>query len=181
MPLTDATLPIMNISPLVLTFAAQSMTVPLASLFHWPVIGALEPWMISIAIPGMVFLFIAVIVGFGLWHSTETEKARQATIRLALEKGLPLPPDLLKRQPVPPELLKELLKAGPPKADLKGNDRRFGLINVALGIGLFVALRAMPYQTGGAEWFALIPFLIGVALLVNWALTKNPGNGDPKA
>ena len=102
MPLTDATLPIMNISPLVLTFAAQSMTVPLASLFHWPVIGALEPWMISIAIPGMVFLFIAVIVGFGLWHSTETEKARQATIRLALEKGLPLPPDLLKRQPVPP-------------------------------------------------------------------------------
>lgn len=181
MPLTDATLPIMSISTLVLTAAAQSMLAPLASLFNWPVIASLEPWLISIAIPGMVFLFVGVIVGLGLWHKTETEKARQATIRLALEKGQFVPPELLKGQPVPPELLKELLKAGPPKADLKGNDRRFGLINVALGIGLFVALRAMSYQTGGAEWFALIPFLIGVALLVNWALTKKPGEGDPKA
>jgi hypothetical protein len=120
----------------------------------------ISPFLIPILVPAIFFLFIASMVGMGLLSKTEQEKARQATIRLAIEKGQPLPP--------------ELLKEGAPRE--KADDRKAGLILVAVGVGSFIALRVADFiDVRNIEWFAAVPFLIGVALLINHALqAKKP-------
>ena len=141
---------------------------PLASSsdFHLPASFAeFSPLLIPILVPAVFFLFITCMVALGVVKKIEQEKARQATIRMAIEKGQPIPPEMLaeKQFQIPPELLKA-------KAP---DDRKTGLILVAGGIGSFVALRAVDlFQIHGIEWFAAIPFLIGVALLLNYALQQ---------
>jgi hypothetical protein len=133
---------------------------PLASLFSIHpahVLAEFTPLLIPILVPAVFFLLLNCMVGIGLIAKTEQEKARQATIRLAIEKGQPLPPELVK-EGVPPK---------------KTDDRKSGLILIAVGVGSFVALRVADFfDIHNVEWFAAIPFLIGVALLVNCALQK---------
>ena len=149
-------------SPLSTAFASLSPAglLPLASSFdiRFPHgFADVSPILIPILVPAVFFFFITCMVAIGVLSKTEKEMARQATIRLAIEKGQPLPPELLKGG-VPPE---------------KGDDRRAGLILIAVGIGAFIALRIADFvNIHNIEWFAAIPFLIGVALLLNCALQK---------
>jgi hypothetical protein len=83
------------------------------------------------------------------------------TMRTMIEKGQPIPPELL--QPHEPKRR--------PKSDL-----RSGLVLIAIGIALLV----MFYHLGGASRAAgLIPLLMGVAFLVTWKVEANK-NGDSK-
>ena len=70
------------------------------------------------------FAFIVAIVAVNSANARKKAELHHATIRLALEKGQPLPPELLN----PPA-------ACEPKR--KFNDRKAGLILIAVGIGLY--------------------------------------------
>jgi hypothetical protein len=121
-----------------------------------------------IPILGIVTPF-AFVLGMAAIHTraeARKQKLRHDTIRLAIEKGQPIPADLLEGEP----------------AQKRRDDRRKGIILLAVAVGLFVLLdqcgtaivaTGAGIHAGGLKWAALIPGLVGVALLVNWALTRH--------
>jgi len=128
-----------------------------------------SPYLIPIA--GMAFVFGIILVG--ALEKAHREKLRHDTIQRALEKGQPLPPELF-GQPgpqLPPEFFKTFAKR--PR-----DDRRGGLIAVAVGIGLFLFFGAT--QSDDFKWLGLIPGLVGVALLINWVLERHEKKGADK-
>ena len=132
---------------------------PHASVGYMSIEG---PFLIPIA--GMAFALGVIIVG--VLEKAQKERLRHETIQRALEKGQQLPPELLEGKP--------LRRAR--------DDRRGGLIAIAVGIGLFVFFGAMRADgiPDGLKWLGLIPGLVGVALLINWALERGEKNGEPK-
>jgi hypothetical protein len=116
--------------------------------------GTLIP-IVAIAAP---FLFAFAMVAIGASADARKQKLRHDTIRLAIEKGQPIPADVLE------------VDASKKKRD----DRRSGLILIAVGVGSFFFLRNFTGFAGerGLEWAALIPGLIGVAMLISWALDR---------
>jgi len=103
------------------------------------------------------------------------DKLRHETIQRALEKGQPLPPELLEGKPLPSEFFALFARKA-------RDDRRGGLIAIAVGVGLFVFFGAMRAEgvPEGLQWLGLIPGLVGVALLINWALERGEKNGQDK-
>lgn len=111
----------------------------------------LGPFLIPLAGMG---LGLAGII-FGSLDKMQKRRLRHELLRVALEKG----------QPLPPELLEE------PPARRGRDDRRSGLIALAVGAALYLFLGALiPEQ--GVKWVALLPGFIGLALLLNWALER---------
>jgi hypothetical protein len=118
------------------------------------------------------FLFLAaIILGPRYLRSREREKLHE-TLRIAYEKG----------QPVPPELITALVKepAGDRGMPTPDADFRRGLVMVFVGIGFAVAAFAL-YQgisvfSEQGAWITAqsvaavgaVPGLIGVAYLVLW-------------
>ncbi len=133
-----------------------------------------SPFIVPIA--GMAFVLAIVLIG--ALEKAHREKLRHDTIQRALEKGQPLPPELFGQpgQSLRPEFFK-MIAQRPPR-----NDRRGGIIAIAVGIGLFVFFGAMRAEgvPDGLKWLGLIPGLVGVALLVNWALDRGEKNGPDK-
>jgi hypothetical protein len=114
------------------------------------------------------FVFVIAIVAINHLNARKKAELHHETIRLALEKGQPLPPELLS----PPA-------AAEPKA--KVSDRKSGLILIAVGIGLyffFLGIGGALNLPPGVQWVALIPGLIGVALLINWVLERGGARND---
>jgi hypothetical protein len=113
-----------------------------------------EEILIPIAFFGTVALIIWLVVSFR--HRGRADK--QQTIRLALEKGAELTP----------ELMKSISEPEPPK----NRDLRNGLIWLALGVGLALCGLAVPDPSGnalrGCLSGAAFPFSIGVAYLIMW-------------
>ena len=107
------------------------------------------------------FVFVGFIVGMKIFNDLKTKELHHETIRRALEKGQTLPPELLN--------VRDSAAMKP-----KSNDRRAGLILIAVGAGLYFFFGGMTdfggIHSAGLRWVALIPGLIGVALLINWAL-----------
>lgn len=114
------------------------------------------------------FVFVIAIVAINHLNARKKAELRHETIRLALEKGQPLPPELLN----PPV-------AAEPKS--KVSDRKSGLILIAVGVGLYAFFAGIGGDLRvpmGVRWVGLIPGLIGVALLINWYFEKDgPKNG----
>lgn len=110
------------------------------------------PWVAIIAVGGGILLTIVVIVG-GLLIAHHRHKQLHETARLALEKGVPLPPAFA-----------EEAKPSEPAEQSRYADIRSGLILVAVGIGLYVFLGALVGRALGLV--GAIPGLIGVALLL---------------
>jgi Domain of unknown function (DUF6249) len=112
-----------------------------------------------IPLVGIVFLsvfgapvLIVILIGmFALLVS----RSRQRTIRMLVEKG----------QPVPAELL-----APATRAVRRRSDVRRGVVWTMVGLGLMVWLAAVNDWEGGAWSFGLIPFLIGLGYLIVWKL-----------
>ena len=112
-----------------------------------------------IPLVGIVFLsifgapvLIVILIGF---FALLVSRSRQRTIRMLVEKG----------QPVPTELLAPATRAGRQRSDV-----RRGVVWTMIGVGLIVWLGAVNDWEGGAWSFGLIPFLIGLGYLIIWKL-----------
>jgi hypothetical protein len=111
------------------------------------------PWVALVAVAGGIILTIVIIVG-GLMIAYHRQKQWHETARLAMEKGVPLPP----LPDMPPAAQAEFSDNGP------GRDFRAGLISLATGAGLFLCLDALL-----GRWMAYvgaIPGFIGIALIL---------------
>jgi len=114
---------------------------------------------VAIPIVAIVFLsifgapvLIVIMIGiFALMGS----RMRQRTIRMMVEKG----------QPVPAELLAPEVRHVRRRSDV-----RRGVVWTMVGLGLMIWLAAVNDWEGGAWSFGLIPFLIGLGYLIVWKL-----------
>jgi hypothetical protein len=117
-----------------------------------------------VAIP-LPFVFVICIVGMSLLKDYRARKLQQETIRYFVDKGQPVPPELLRTT--------EMKREG-------RNDRRTGLILVAVGVSLFFCFSES--TSFGIEndlsWTGLIPGFIGIAMLINWALERHSGGSS---
>jgi hypothetical protein len=118
------------------------------------------PGSVIILVTVSMFAMIVACVALGVSQKLKRTRLLHETLRLMIEKGQPIPPELLHS----PDGLRR------PR-----NDLRNGLVFVSIGLGLGVVLMEQ-----GREWpIALIPLLIGVALLVTRKL-EGKANGQPK-
>jgi len=125
---------------------------------------------VAIPIVAIVFLsifrapvLIVIMVGiFALLGS----RMRQRTIRMMVEKG----------QPVPAELLAPELRHVRRRSDV-----RRGVVWTMVGLGLMIWLAAVNDWEGGAWSFGLIPFLIGLGYLIVWKLENKKDVPPPPA
>ncbi len=109
-------------------------------------------------IPIAMFAAIALIFFLVLYFKHRNRAEMQQTVRLALEKGTELTPDIINR-------------LGQPEPS-KNRDLRAGLIWTALALGLVLCGFAAPDPSGnalrGCLAGAAFPFAIGVAYLIMW-------------
>jgi uncharacterized protein DUF6249 len=112
-----------------------------------------------IPLVGIVFLSIfgapvLIVIMIGVF-ALLVSRSRQRTIRMLVEKG----------QPVPAELLAPSTRAVRQRSDV-----RRGVVWTMVGLGLMVWLAAVNDWEGGAWSLGLIPFLIGLGYLIIWKL-----------
>ena len=112
-----------------------------------------------IPLVGIVFLSIfgapvLIVILIGMF-ALIVSRSRQRTIRMLVEKG----------QPIPAELLVPATRAVRRRSDV-----RRGVVWTMVGVGLMVWLGAVNDWEGGAWSFGLIPFLIGLGYLIIWKL-----------
>jgi len=114
---------------------------------------------VFMSIFGAPVLIVMVIGIFALIGN----RMRQRTIRMMVEKGQPVPAELLA-----PEV----------KRVRRRSDARRGVVWTMVGLGLMIWLAAVNDWEGGAWSFGLIPFLIGLGYLIVWKL-ENKNNIPP--
>jgi hypothetical protein len=116
----------------------------------------------------MPFVMVIAIVVIPAWLKSRERREMQATLRAAIEKG----------QPVPPEVIDAITRnvKSPPTAH---GDLRTGLIWLAVGLGLAVFGAVIGYQEEEALHpllgIAAIPALIGVAFTLLSVFNPNKG------
>ena len=115
-----------------------AMVIPLVAIVFMTIFGA----------PVLIVMLIGIIALIG-------SRMRQRTIRMMVEKG----------QPVPAELLAPEVRRVRRRSDV-----RRGVIWTMVGLGLIIWLAAVNDWEGGAWSFGLIPFLIGLGYLIVWKL-----------
>jgi len=109
---------------------------------------------IAITAPFAMAVMIVWIVAF---VRNRRSQALHQTLRLMVEKGVPIPPELL----VPP-------KQAP-------NDFRRGVLLIGFGMGLVITLAALSHK--GVWSIGLVPLLLGVGYLVVARLGTKPPAG----
>lgn len=113
-----------------------------------------------------IFMIIAVTVG-PAWLKSRERLDMQATLRSAVEKG----------QPLPPELIDALTKEQTRKLPSASRDLRIGVILLALSAGVAAAFLALGYGVDNDSkfiaGFAAIPGAIGLAFIVLSFFNKN--------
>ncbi len=115
--------------------------------------------LIAIPIVAIVFMSIfgapvLIVMVIGIF-ALIGNRMRQRTIRMMVEKG----------QPVPAELLAPEVRRVRRRSDV-----RRGVIWTMVGLGLMIWLAAVNDWEGGVWSFGLIPFLIGLGYLIVWKL-----------
>jgi hypothetical protein len=114
--------------------------------------------MVEELIPIALFAVIALIFFIVLYFRHRSRAEMQQTIRLALERGTELTPELINR-------------LGEPEPS-KNRDLRLGLIWLSLAAGLALCGLAVPDPSGyalqGCLAGAAFPFAIGVAYIIMW-------------
>jgi hypothetical protein len=123
--------------------------------------GNISESVVMAIFPVVMFSFIGVCVWLGASSRLKRQRLLHETIQRMIEKGQPIPAELLQSQDPPRR----------PKSDL-----RSGLVLVSIGIGVGIFL----YVQHGNVWTAaLIPLLMGVAFLITWKIESNK-NGQSK-
>ncbi len=122
--------------------------------------------LVPIAVVGTTFGFTALMVGIIAYRRYRSDTLRHETIRLALEKGQPLPPGLLD-----PVALR----------DPGARDLRRGLVLLAIGLGLGLYLYFSPPEGAPVHTWSVgfIPGLMGLAYLAAYAFTERQARGIP--
>lgn len=113
---------------------------------------------VEFLVPIVLFLAVAATYCLKYYFTYRGRQEAQKTVRVALERGDPLTPDLLDRLVQPPV---------PQRTDL-----RRGVIGIGLGVGL----GAIGFVLGDPDAVrpmlavGLVPLLLGLAYLVLWRL-----------
>ncbi|MET0337393.1 MAG: DUF6249 domain-containing protein [Caulobacter sp.] len=115
----------------------------------------------EVLIPLAPFIMVIAIVVIPQWLKSRERREMQATVRAAIEKGQPLPPELI-------EAMSKEVK--PTKTSSAARDVRIGVILIAVGAGIAAFGWMVGYQESDAFYpllgIGLIPGLIGVAYVV---------------
>ncbi len=114
---------------------------------------------LQILIPLAPFLMVAALVLVPRYYRNKERQEMQATIRAAIDKG----------QPLPPEMIEAMSKDVPARVKSPRNDLRAGVVWLAVGLGV----AAFGYAVGWEEreavapilGLACIPAFIGLALI----------------
>ncbi len=118
--------------------------------------GDLGSTLVAVGVPAIVFTFVLAIVVGAFYTGYRETRERQETLRLAIEKGVP----------VPPELVDAASGARDPDRDL-----RRGIRQIFIGIGVGVLLWFVaPFRGVWAVGAMLVIF--GVGHILAWALTR---------
>lgn len=120
-------------------------------------------------IPIVLFIMIGAIVIVPTWLKSKERKEMQATLRAAIERGQPLPPEVIDA------LSKENIK--PPATAAR--DLRVGVILLAVSLGITVFGYAVSFAEMDAFYvisgLAAVPGAIGLAFIVLSIFNKNKG------
>lgn len=118
---------------------------------------------VPIFIVGIVFFTAAIIVATVFLFLHRAKELKHQTVRLALEKGLPLPPGLLE----------ESTPARQPQNDLRSGVKA---VFIGIGLGLFF------WTVEPKLWaIGLIPAFVGLGHVAAWALTGRRQADAPQA
>ncbi len=112
--------------------------------------------MVEVIVPTVMFVSLAVVFGLLFWFRYRARREMQETLRVALDKGQDLTPEIIDRLGHP--------KAAPDK------DLRLGVIWLAIAAGLVLCGFAVPDDSGealrGILAGAAFPFAIGAAYMI---------------
>lgn len=113
----------------------------------------------EIIVPIGVFAMITAVVVLPFYFKSRERREMQATLRVAIEKGQPVPPEVI-------EAMTRAVKTPPTRL----RDLRTGVIWLAVGIGLGLATYFGDFIHGDGDFdgigVACIPAVIGVAFIV---------------
>jgi hypothetical protein len=118
--------------------------------------GSLD--LVAIVVP--VTLFLAILLGVVSTHMLRIRKQAQLhqTLRLMIEKGTDIPPELF----------------APPNA--AHSDLRRGLVLVGIGLSLLILIGMVEGFASGSWAVGLIPAFIGAAYLIVWRYSQRAEN-----
>jgi hypothetical protein len=113
----------------------------------------------EIIVPVVLFICIAAAVITPFWFKSRERREMQKTLRAAIDKGQPVPPEVI-------ETMTRAVKTPPTRL----RDLRAGVIWLAIGIGLGLATYFGDFVHGDGDFdgigVACIPAVIGVAFIV---------------
>lgn len=113
-----------------------------------------EPPMVAVLAPLAFFLCVFGVVVAVLFARFRRERQLHETLRQMIDRGVDIPPALL----MPPQV--------------KPNDRRRGVILIALGIGIAIFLLLVDGKDDGAWGLGLVPAFLGAGYLLASYLPK---------
>lgn len=127
------------------------------NLFH-AVLGSFNgpPIMYVMLVPIMVIVIFAIIVVINMALKNQERERWHETARLAIQKGVPLPPMPEDAQAVDVPRSRHKQRMGLITS---------GLVNIGVGFGVFLGLSHID-GVGGVRFWGLIPSLIGIALVL---------------
>ncbi len=112
----------------------------------------------EILIPISLFAMIAAIIIAPLYFRSQERQKLQETLRLSIEKGAQLPPEVITA------MTNDAKRPASPQRDLRG-----GVVWLAIAIGVIAFGFAMSFEEPdmlyGSLAFAAIPGFIGLALI----------------
>jgi hypothetical protein len=128
--------------------------------------------MSEVFIPIIMFLVIGAIVIAPRYFKSREREALQATLRTAIEKGQPLPPEVI-----------DAISTDARPAPSAARDLRTGIIWIGVAVGLACFAYAIGYmdEEGAAHAFypligmAAFPGFIGLAFLIMAAINRGKG------
>lgn len=124
--------------------------------------------MSEVLIPLTFFAMIAAIVVVPSWLKSRERRELQTTLRAAIEKGQPLPPEVI-------EAMTKNVKTAPTAV----SDMRTGIIWTAVGVGFGVFGFVLGYEHSDAYYpilgIAAIPVVIGLAFIALSFVNPNKG------
>lgn len=121
--------------------------------------------MVEIWVPVTALVSTTIVIASIFWFRYRTRCEMQNTIRAAIDKG----------QQLNPELIESLFQ---PKKVSKDKDLRFGLVWLAVALGISLFGLAIGAAEAEEEVFlimsgiAALPFMVGVAYLTMWKFTE---------